>query len=68
MLPQKETYLTNSNVKKDGIVQKWNTESVKEYALCMKDPVYFSQKYVKIISLDHGINKELDERCCKYFI
>ena len=55
MLPQKETYLTNSNVKKDGIVQKWNTESVKEYALCMKDPVYFSQKYVKIISLDQGL-------------
>jgi len=55
MLPQKETYLTNNNVKKDGIVQKWNTESVKEYALCMKNPIYFSEKYVKIISLDQGL-------------
>ena len=27
-----------------------------------------SQNSPKIISLSYGINKELDERCCKYFI
>ena len=55
MLHQKETYLTNSNVKKDGVIQKWDTEKVKEYHRCMKDPVYFTEKYLKIISLDKGL-------------
>ena len=55
MLHQIETYLTNSNVKKDGVIQKWDTEKVKEYHRCMNDPVYFTEKYLKIISLDKGL-------------
>ena len=52
---QKETYLANNNVKKDGIIQEWSTEEVTEYAKCMKDPSYFTENYVKIISLDSGL-------------
>ena len=50
-----ENYLGNPNIKKDGIVSNFNEEQVLEYAKCMKDPVYFVEKYAKIISLDKGL-------------
>tara|TARA_Y100000813_G_scaffold197381_1_gene182595 strand:- start:174 stop:1793 length:1620 start_codon:yes stop_codon:yes gene_type:complete len=52
---QNQNYLGNPNIKKDGITQNWTKEEVQEYALCMKDPVYFIEKYAKIISLDVGL-------------
>ena len=52
---QNQNYLCNPNIKKDGITQNWTKEEVQEYALCMKDPVYFIEKYAKIISLDVGL-------------
>ena len=54
-LNQNENYLGNPNIKKDGIVTNFTEEQVKEYALCMKDPIYFIEKYAKIISLDVGL-------------
>ena len=50
-----ENYLGNPNIKKDGIVTDFSHEQVLEYAKCMKDPVYFIEKYAKIISLDKGL-------------
>ena len=50
-----ENYLGNPNIKKDGIVQNWTEDQVREYAKCMKSPVYFVEKYSKIISLDKGL-------------
>ena len=50
-----ENYLGNPNIKKDGIVQNWTEDQVREYAKCMKSPVYFVEKYAKIISLDRGL-------------
>ena len=50
-----ETYLGNINVKRDGVVQEWTEEEVREYAKCMGDPSYFAEVYVKIISLDQGL-------------
>ena len=52
---QNENYLGNPNIKKDGIVQNWTESEIKEYALCMKSPQYFIEKYAKIISLDKGL-------------
>ena len=52
---QNENYLGNPNVKRDGILQEWTKDLVREYKLCMKDPVYFAEKYLKIISLDSGL-------------
>ena len=52
---QNENYLGNPNIKKDGIVQSWTETEIKEYAKCMKSPVYFIEKYAKIISLDKGL-------------
>ena len=52
---QNHNYLGNPNIKKDGIVQNWTKDQIKEYALCMKSPIYFVEKYAKIISLDKGL-------------
>ena len=48
-------YLGNPNLKKANVSVQWTEEQVKEYAQCMKDPMYFIQNYVKIISLDEGL-------------
>ncbi len=55
MLHQTESYLGNPNVKRDGVLQNWTDELVREYAHCMKSPSYFAHKYCKIISLDQGL-------------
>ena len=56
MLNQKnDTYLGNVNVKRDGVQHDFTKKEIKEYVKCMKDPVYFAKKYVKIISLDEGL-------------
>lgn len=52
---QNESYLGNPNVKRDGIAQQWTGEQIQEYAKCMHDPVYFTKKYCKVISLDKGL-------------
>ncbi len=52
---QSETYLGNVNVKRDGVVQEWTQDLVKEYAKCMNDPIYFAENYCKVISLDQGL-------------
>tara|TARA_B100000212_G_scaffold340448_1_gene321063 strand:- start:958 stop:2562 length:1605 start_codon:yes stop_codon:yes gene_type:complete len=48
-------YLGNPNIKRDGIEQSWAADDIREYAKCMKDPVYFARKYLKVISLDDGL-------------
>ncbi len=52
---EKETYLGNAQVKKDGVQQAWTKKDIKEYQKCMKDPVYFAEKYGKVINLDRGL-------------
>ena len=48
-------YLGNPNIKRDGIEQSWAGDDIREYAKCMKDPIYFARKYLKVISLDEGL-------------
>ena len=55
MLNQKDTYLGNPNVKKDGVNEQWTPDLIQEYKKCMVDPVYFVEHYCKVISLDEGI-------------
>lgn len=55
MLNQKESYLGNPNVKRDGVLQQWTPDLLKEYKRCMKDPAYFCENYVKVIALDSGL-------------
>ena len=51
----RETYLGNPNVKRDGVAEQWTQESILEYKKCMDNPIYFAEKYVKVISLDEGL-------------
>lgn len=57
MLPQIQanSYLGNPNVKRDGVQQGWTKELIQEYHKCSTDPVYFAEKYCKVISLDKGL-------------
>src|SRR6056297_1672443 len=49
------SYLGNSNIKRDGVEEEWTQDKINEYARCLKDPVYFAENYVKVISLDDGL-------------
>lgn len=48
-------YLGNKKLKRIGIKQQMTQEQVDEYIRCARDPEYFIQKYVKIITLDRGL-------------
>ena len=48
-------YLGNPNLKKANVQQEWTKEELEEYTRCMKDPIYFIQNYIKIVSLDVGL-------------
>ena len=48
-------YLGNNLVKRDGVQDSFTQEEVSEYLKCMKDPIYFAEKYIKVISLDAGL-------------
>jgi len=49
------SYLGNANIKRDGVEQEWTQNEINEYAKCLKDPVYFAENYIKVISLDDGL-------------
>jgi len=48
-------YLANPHVKRDGIKESFTQEQLAEYARCMKDPIYFCEKYCKVIHPDRGL-------------
>ena len=50
-----KNYLGNPNLKATDVQINWTKEQLEEYAHCARDPIYFIQKYVKIISLDKGL-------------
>ena len=66
-----ESYLGNALVKKDGVQGQYTEHEIAEYVKCMKDPIYFAEKYIKVISLDKGlvpfIPYDYQERMFKYF-
>lgn len=48
-------YLGNANLKRKGVDISWTEEMVQEFIKCAKDPIYFSQKYINIVHVDHGL-------------
>ena len=48
-------YLGNPNLKKANVTQEWTKDEVEEYTKCMKNPQYFIENYVRIVSLDEGL-------------
>jgi hypothetical protein len=51
MTSKKGGYLGNLNLKQAGIDIQFTEEQVQEYIKCSKDPVYFIEKYIKVVSL-----------------
>jgi hypothetical protein len=50
-----EVYLGNPNLKKVNVPVEFTQEQILEFERCSKDPLYFIQNYVKIVSLDEGL-------------
>jgi hypothetical protein len=54
-IQNKESYLGNPNVKRDGVSEEWDAHKITEYKKCMEDPAYFCTNYVKVVHLDKGL-------------
>jgi hypothetical protein len=52
---KKSGYLGNPNLKEIATPIEFTKEQVEEYIKCSQDPVYFIKKYVKIVTLDKGL-------------
>jgi hypothetical protein len=47
-------YMGDPRLKKSNEKQEWTPELLEEYINCSQDPIYFTEKYVKIISVRSG--------------
>lgn len=47
-------YNGNPLLKKVRKQLPWSQEQFEEYVKCAEDPVYFSERYIKIVHVDHG--------------
>tara|TARA_B100000965_G_scaffold340357_1_gene308578 strand:+ start:340 stop:1983 length:1644 start_codon:yes stop_codon:yes gene_type:complete len=52
-----EVYLGNPNLKKANTPIQFTEEQIIEFLKCKEDPVYFANKYIKIVSLDEGLTQ-----------
>jgi len=50
-----ETYNGNANLKRKGIAIEWTQDKVQEFVKCAQDPIYFAEKYIQIVHVDHGL-------------
>ena len=50
-----EIYKGNPNLKSALVPQEYGEKEIAEFIRCAKDPIYFIEQYVKIISLDEGL-------------
>jgi hypothetical protein len=49
------SYLGNINLKRKGVTIEWTEDMVQEFVKCARDPIYFSEKYIQIVHVDHGL-------------
>ena len=54
-MPSADIYLGNPNLKKANTQIEFTQEQIEEYIKCKNDPVYFAKNYVKIVTLDAGL-------------
>jgi hypothetical protein len=47
-------YLGNTSIKRSNVPVNWTEERVKEYVKCAEDPLYFCEKYIKVVHVDRG--------------
>src|SRR5210317_1483730 len=48
-------YLGNENLKRKGTNIEWTEDKVQEFIKCAQDPIYFAEKYIQIVHVDHGL-------------
>lgn len=48
-------YQGNPNLKRSGVKIEYSREQLVEITKCIKDPIYFIKKYVKIVNVDQGL-------------
>ncbi len=51
----KTAYRDNPKLRRDGVKIEYTQEQLEEYGKCAKDPIYFAEKYIKIINVDEGL-------------
>lgn len=51
----KKGYNGNNNLKSVDTQIDWTPEQVQEYMNCVDDPIYFIENFVKVVTLDHGL-------------
>ena len=50
-----DAYLGNPNLKKVNTPVEFTKEQILEFQKCAKDPIYFMENYIRIVSLDEGL-------------
>src|SRR5210317_1622676 len=50
-----DAYLGNPNLKKVNTPVEFTREQILEFQKCAKDPIYFMENYIRIVSLDEGL-------------
>ena len=55
MPPTNDVYLGNPLLKKANTAIEFTQEQIIEFVKSKEDPVYFAKNYVKIVTLDHGL-------------
>ena len=55
MSDKQKGYLGNPNLKETGLEMSFTKAQVKEYMKCAGDPIYFTKKYIKVVSLDRSM-------------
>jgi len=50
-----DAYLGNPNLKKINTPVEYTQEQIVEFQKCANDPLYFMEKYIRIVSLDKGL-------------
>lgn len=48
-------YRGNRKLKAKGLQHEWTQERLSEYIKCAQDPIYFAEKYIQIVHVDHGL-------------
>lgn len=48
-------YMGSETIKRTGVKIEWTKEKILEYARCAADPIYFGEKYMKIVNLNKGL-------------
>ena len=50
-----KTYLGNPNLKAANQKVKFTKKEIEEFIRCQDNPIYFIENYLKIVTLDHGL-------------